>query len=499
MPTSNIKILQIGCASVWCLLSAGIIFGFAAFKAILVGENVYGQSCSNDSARPCTEQDLKLNFIFTLAAGITNLAALPVGWVLDRYGPRISGIVGSLWIAVGAAMYIWAEMLEPVLDPYLIGYSMFAIGGPFVFISSFQLANSFPRKSGFILSLITGTFDCSAALFLFYRLVYQRSGGDWHLSRFFSAYMIVPVFILLCELTVMPHDSYNTLGSIEKLSVEHVDENDRLLEGDNASWLYPDDEERRAFITEGTSDRDEELPNHGGHRQSLSKLYVERKLEHKSGGMFGILHGRSVKEQVCNPMFYLMVIFTTICMLRINYFVATVRSQEEYLLKDPELALKLNSIFDVLLPLGGVVAIPLTGAILDHLKTFDILVTLFATSVVVGVLGLIPRSFTLHLIGILILVVYRPFIYTVISDYIAKVFGFETFGTVYGLLISVSGMFNMVQSVLDRLTHTTFNMNPTPLNSIMVSVTIVSGLALLWDVHRQLCKRTLDKKDQDNN
>ncbi|CAR25699.1 hypothetical protein ZYGR_0A02650 [Zygosaccharomyces rouxii] len=499
MSSKAVKVVQIGCASVYCLLSAGVIFGFAAFKAVLLAEDVYGEYCPADSARPCTEQDLKLNFIFTLAAGVTNVAALPVGWVLDHYGPRISGIVGSLWITVGAAMYIWAQQFSHILDPYLIGYSMFAIGGPFVFISSFQLANTFPKKSGFILSLITGTFDCSSALFLFYRLGYQHSGKGWHLSQFFGVYMIVPLFILLSQLTVMPNDSYKTQGTIEKISAEHLDENGRLLEGDSISAFCTDDEERRSLVNEEALDRNEELRTRRGRRKSVVELHVERKLEQKSGGIFGILHDKSVKEQISNPMFYLMVVFTTICMLRINYYVATIRSQEEYLLKDPELALKLNSIFDVLLPLGGVVAIPLTGAILDHMKTFDILVTLVTSSVVVGVLGLIPRSFTLHLIGILILVVYRPFVYTVISDYTSKVFGFDTFGTVYGLLISISGMFNMVQSILDTLTHKTFNMNPTPLNSILVLITIISGLTLLWDVRRQLRLRTLHKSDQEDN
>lgn len=499
MSSKSIRVTQIVCASIWCFLSAGIIFGFAAFKSVLVSEDVYSEYCPVDSEKPCTEQDLKLNFIFTLAACVTNVAALPVGWVLDHYGPRISGIVGSIWIALGASMYVWPQKFAHLLDPYLIGYTMFAIGGPFVFISSFQLANTFPKRSGFILSLVTGTFDCSSALFLFYRLGYQNSNKEWNLSRFFSTYMIVPLFIFFCQLTVMPHESYKTQGNIEKICIEHLDENGRLLEGDDLSEYCANRDENRSLLNEEALDYNEESRTHERNHKSVAELHVERKLEEKSGGMFGILHDKSPKEQISNPMFYLMVVFTTICMLRINYYVATVRSQEEYLLKDPKLALKLNSIFDVLLPLGGVVAIPLTGAILDHMKTFDVIVTVFTSSVIVGVLGLIPNSFTLHLIGILILVVYRPFLYTILSDYIAKVFGFDTFGTVYGLLISISGLFNMVQSLLDRLTHTTFNMNPTPLNAILVSTTIVSGLTLLFNIRHQLHLKTLDKSDQEHN
>lgn len=489
MPSTTIKLIQVGSASALCLVSAGIVFGFAAFKTILIGEKVYQEYCPLETSAPCTEQDLKLNFIFTLAAGITNIVALPVGWILDHYGPRCSGIIGALWIGTGAAMYVWSKDFSKFLDPYLVGYSLFAIGGPFVFISSFQLANGFPNRSGSVLSLLTGTFDCSSALFLVYRIVYQHWNGKLHLARFFQIYMLVPLLILLSQLTVMPKDSYKTQGALEKLSVEHLDENGQLLEGGSASAFCPDEEERRSLLHEDALRRNEEVLNHTKRRKSVLELYVERQLEQKSGGMFGLLHEKSVSEQISHPLFYLMAIFVTICMLRINYFVATVRSQEEYLLGDPELALKMNSIFDIALPLGGVVAIPLTGIVLDNMETFHILIGLFISSVTVGVLGLIPRSFNAQLVGILILVVYRPFYYTVLSDYISKIFGFDTFGTVYGLLVCVSGTFNMVQSVLDKLTHTTFNMNPFPINILLVLATILSGTALLLEVRQQLKNR----------
>ncbi|SJM84813.1 probable protein FMP42 [Zygosaccharomyces bailii] len=499
MASTTLKIIQIGLASLWCLLSAGIVFGFAAFKTILIGEKVYQEYCPTKSLGPCTEQDLKLNFIFTLAAGITNIVALPVGWTLDHYGPRFSGVVGALWLGAGAAMYVWSKQLSSILDPYLIGYSMFAVGGPFVFISSFQLANSFPNRSGSVLSLITGTFDCSSALFLVYRIVYQHWNGDLHLSRFFQIYMLVPLFILVTQLTVMPKDSYKTQAALEKIFVEHLDENGQLLEGESASAFCSDEEERRSLLNEDALRRNEDAlrgvgadSNSKQRRKSVLEVYVERRLERKSGGMFGLLHDQPVSQQISNPLFYLMAIFVTVCMLRINYFVATVRSQEEYLLGDPELALKMNHIFDIALPLGGVVAIPLTGFILDNMGTYNILITVFTTSVTVGILGLIPGSFIAQLIGILILVVYRPFYYTVLSDYISKVFGFDTFGTVYGLLVCVSGSFNMVQSVLDKLTHTTFGMNPTPINILLVLATVFSGMALLWEVRQQLKKRVYE-------
>lgn len=499
--TRNLKITQIVCASLWCLLSAGIVFGFAALKTILVKEGIYSDICKKGAnvfekgktTRPCVEQDLKLNFLFTAAAGVTNVIALPVGRILDTYGPRICGIIGAFWITCGAQMFIWSDFFISYCDPYLTGYVLLAVGGPFVFISCFQLANTFPKRSGSILSLITGTFDSSAALFLGYRIVYEKWDSDLNLSRFFKAYLIVPLFIVVCQLTIMPRESYKTQGDVMKLSVEGLDENGHLLEGDDGSGIIPDDQERQSLLSQDAMEHTDGLSTHRSRQKSVLENYVEAKLEAKSGGVFGILHGLPVKEQLKSPLFYLMVIFATVCMLRINYFVATIRSQEEYLLGSAEKAATMNAIFDIALPAGGLVSIPLTGLILDHFETLDTLVLVAGTSITIGVMGLIPHSFVSNLIGILILVVYRPFYYTVISDYVSKVFGFDTFGTIYGTLICISGVLNMFQSVLDDWTHNFFKMNPFPINFLLVLATIVSSFVLITNARREVRERNTKK------
>ena len=114
-------------------------------------------------------------------------------------------------------------------------------------------------------------------------------------------------------------------------------------------------------------------------------------------------------------------------MLRINYFVATIRSQETYLLQSAEKAKFVNDFFDAALPIGGVLAIPFIGIILDHTSTPVALATLVVVATTIGVLGCLPYTWA-AIANICLFVVYRPFYYTAISDYAAKVFGFQTFG-----------------------------------------------------------------------
>jgi hypothetical protein len=69
--------------------------------------------------------------------------------------------------------------------------------------------------------------------------------------------------------------------------------------------------------------------------------------------------------------------------------------------------------------------------------------------------------------------------YTTVSDYAAKVFGFQTFGKVYGLIICLAGVFNFSQSLLDALTLTVFDSDPRPVNLILMGIALTVGICLV--------------------
>lgn len=479
------------------------MFGFAAIKPILISEGVYSDKCDVGShanpGLPCTNQDLLLNFLFTVACMVTNISALPVGSLLDSYGPQITGTIGSIIIFLGALTMLFASKITAI-DGYLWGYTLLALGGPFVFISCFQLANSFPKNSGLILALLTGAFDSSSALFLIYRIIYTNY-FNLSIASFFTYYLVVPVFIFVCQLTIMPHDSYKTVGTLAKIATTAIDETGQPL---NKDLLLPDDRETAVVETvyeqpnmnEHTSllmrrasfgsfgNRRDSMRLRVSRRSSIYEQIAEDKLYETTGGVFGIMHGFSIFDQLKSPWFLLMTVFTTIQMLRINYFVATIRSQELFLYGNEELATTINQFFDLALPVGGLCAIPFIGLILDNVSTLSVLWILSCISVVVGVCGCLSWLPATYL-GIILLVLYRPFYYTAVSDFCAKVFGFETFGTIYGTIICFSGICNILQQIMDRATHSYFNMNPIPINSLLTALTFLFAGAIITFVKSQ--------------
>ncbi|CCH59184.1 hypothetical protein TBLA_0B03430 [Henningerozyma blattae CBS 6284] len=516
------KILTIACAALWSLFSSGIIFGFAAFKPTLIQQGIYSELCDDTSIlnipiESCVAQDLKLNKMFATAAAATNAMALPVGYILDHYGPSIAALHGAFFLILSSLCFIFHQTISWV-DPYFIGYICLALGGPFLFISTFHLANIYPARSGSILALLTGTFDSSSALFLIYRLLYQNVLPTFTISKFFTVYLVVPIFIIFVQFTIMPWKAIKSVGTTAKVAIEGLDEhgmpistsdiedeleNDStpLLTDSTVSPYQPD------LVDENTTAGQSSSPGENrpmkskkcmSRRKSTVEINIEERLQAETGGLFAIMDEKTITEQIYSPWFYMMLIFASILMLRINYYVATVYSQELYLLGDAKLASKFNAIFDIALPLGGIVAIPVVGMILDNLTTLHSLVTLFIVSIIVSILGLIKNAYTANMLGMLILVVYRPFYYTMVSDYTMKTFGFDTFGMVYGLLTCVCGIFNMLQSQLDYWTQTKFNMNPSPINIILLLATAVSGFILISFLHIKLSQVKLEGTSDDD-
>ncbi|KAH6650732.1 major facilitator superfamily domain-containing protein [Chaetomium tenue] len=481
------RLLQVAAAVVYCFFGAGVVFGYAAIKPVLKAEGAYRHICAapdrlSDDEDTCV--DLHLNLMFTVAAVATNVAALPIGAILDHYGPRACGLLGSLFLAAGTLLMAFEKQLQ--FDGLLLGYLCLALGGPFTYISSFQLSNAFPRHSGLILALLTGAFDASSALFLLYRIVYQRTDGAFNHQRFFMGYLLVPVAIIMLQVTLMPAQSYKTVGEL----VQEIEEPLHAAAADQGPYDDQMDEETALLQEEERQHRVDVIEGiHTVLGPAMADEQTERE-EHinEISGVWGVMHGYTAWEQIKSPWFILICLFTVVQMTRINFFVATIRSQYESLFGSLPQAIALNHFFDIALPLGGIAAIPLIGLVLDHTATPTVLAVLVAVATAIGALGIVPRAPWAGYANVVLFVLYRPFYYTAVSDYAAKVFGFETFGTVYGAVIALAGVLNFSQEGLDWLFEKRFGGDPVPVNVLLLVLGLVVGVVLVgfvgWKARR---------------
>lgn len=294
---------------------------------------------------------------------------------------------------------------------HVLGYLSLALGGPFIFIPCFQLSNAFPASSGLILSSLTGAFDSSSAVFLFYRLAYEHFSNILTLRTFFLGYLIVPLSIFAAQILIMPPTSYKTVGELVKQVEEEEQRMARHGGAANEGDEYDDDdqllhrEHRENIVSEITS-----LLGSKGASRHQKKEENKREIS----GVWGAMHGKSVWEQILSPWYILIALFTIVQMTRINYFVATIRPQYEYLLGSASKAISVNEFFDIALPLGGLCAVPFIGLLLDRTSTSTVLLFLTSIAVATGALNLLRDTWAAYA-NVILFVLYRPFYYTAIS------------------------------------------------------------------------------------
>ncbi|KAJ2994198.1 hypothetical protein NUW58_g1624 [Xylaria curta] len=478
------RLAQVIFGAVMCCLASGIVFGFASLKPILIAEGVYSELCPVDSSDegapdivPCPEQDMRLNLFFVAASITANISALFAGYSLDHYGRRTCYIIASIFIAAGSVLLGYAFAI-PQFDGYVLGNVMLSLGGTFLFVPSFRLANAFPKFSGLIVAVITGSFDASAAVLLLYQLAWEATNGSFAPSQFFFAYTIIPVILLIGEFTLMPRDAYQTTPDLE-LRIEKAQDATRDIHDSDQDVESPKELYRvRANRADRRLLKLEQIENVLGDADEREERAHKNEEIQQTSGVWGVLHGLPAHRQMMTAWFILILLLTVVQMLKMNNFISTVTSQYRYLLQSDEDAESINRFFGIALPLGGIATTPFIGLLLNSWSMTAIIGLLTGFIASIGILNCLPFMWAGYA-TVVLFVIFRPLYYSAMSDYATKVFGFATFGRLYGAITCISGVLTFSQYGLDALAHGPLDGNPTPINIMLTVAGTVVGLYLM--------------------
>jgi MFS family permease len=370
-------------------------------------------STPSASKIPCAEQDLRLNLFFVLTSNMGNVSTLFAGIALDRFGRRVCYIASSVILAIGCILMGSAFAIRG-LDGYIVGNLFLGLGGTFLFVSSFQLATAFPKYSGTVVALVTGAFDASAAVFLFYRLAYDASNGRISLTKFFFSYLTVPVLIIIAEFTFMPSQAYQSAPELDQ-KIELAKDSSR--DEHDSDIDISDDRELRRVRSIRAEQRVtklgliEDLVGNPKERQGRVNILEKRQV---ISGVWGILHGVPAHKQLLSPWFILLLLLTVMQMLRMNYFIPTIRAQYRYMLNSDNDARAINHFFDVALPTAGIISIPYIGLLLNNLSVTKVLLVLTIYIVIIGILNCLPFLWAGY-VTVVAFVLFRPLYYSAVS------------------------------------------------------------------------------------
>lgn len=326
-------------------------------------------------------------------------------------------------------------------------------------------------------------------------MIYDATDRAFKPQHFFAAYLVVPIAILIAQLTFLPSESYKTPGQLQQ-KLEHAE--DVMRDVHSSDDELSDDEiwRRRKMRSTRRKKRQQKLDKLVGSPDRRRRREKEEEHRQDAAGVWGALHNKPANEQMMTPWFYLLTLLTILQMIRMNYFIATVREQYLYMLGSIELATRINEFFDWALPIGGVISTPFLGLLLDNVSVPGVLLLILVIITVIGIVGSIATLWAGY-VNVILFVALRPLYYSAMSDYATKVFGYATFGRVYGTIIFTSGVINLSQTGIAALTKTAFHGNPVPVNIFLAVAAFVVGVALVTYVTVQTYRMQKKLLDED--
>ncbi|KAG7235866.1 hypothetical protein INR49_002063, partial [Caranx melampygus] len=169
------------------LLFSAVLLGWASLLIMLKNEGFYSHVCIENetvqanttslesSAWPsCVEQEEILNLGFTIGSFLLSAATLPLGILMDRYGPRPLRLIGSSCFALSCAMIAAAAYDPEVLSALIFpAVSFNGFGGICLTFTSLTLPNMFGNVRSTILSLMIGSYASSAVTFPGVKVIYD--------------------------------------------------------------------------------------------------------------------------------------------------------------------------------------------------------------------------------------------------------------------------------------------------------------------------------------
>ncbi|KAJ8269404.1 hypothetical protein COCON_G00120110 [Conger conger] len=438
------------------LLFSAVLLGWGSLLIMLKHEGFYSHLCTENLTEgsnvtvwesgvwlSCVEQEEMLNLGFTIGSFLLSAATLPLGILMDKYGPRPLRLVGSACFALSCAMMAVSAYNPAALSAMIfLALSCNGFGGICLTFTSLTLPTMFGSLSSTVMSLMIGSYASSAVTFPGVKLIYD-AGVSFHVIMWVWSFMACIVF-LNCFLN-WPTESFLTPEEAkEKLKVDN-----------SATDVCHEDHMSPEVKPLKVEEADQS-------HEKVTKPPTQPNLV-------------PFRRSVCSPIFLWSLITMGMTQLRLIFFMGAMNKMLEFLVThgDPHPSEQIqneaeekvgfySSIFGTL-QLLCLVTCPMIGYIMDwKLKDYvdeeqkkiqkitNAMRAFTFTNLLLVVFGIISLidNLPLQLLTFILHTMVRGFIHSCCGGLYAAVYPSNHFGTLTGLQSMISAVFALFQQLL---------------------------------------------------
>ncbi|XP_023648969.1 large neutral amino acids transporter small subunit 3 [Paramormyrops kingsleyae] len=313
------RLWMAGTAVVENLLFSAVLLGWGSLLIMLKNEGLYSHLCSANKTTAanatgeevlwltCVEQEEMLNLGFTIGSFLLSAATLPLGILMDKFGPRPLRLLGSACFAVSCAL-IAVTAYKPMDLSALIflALSFNGFGGICLTFTSLTLPVMFGSLSSTIMSLMIGSYASSAVTFPAVKLIYN-AGVSFRVIMWVWSALACLVF-LNCFLN-WPVEAFYTPEEFRRKT-----ESTSFSQEEKESWdhLHKDVPPGDLTLSEGNQLVDQ-----------LSKKLPEDNPNPQSTVPF--------RRSVCSPIFLWSLLTMGMTQLRIIFYMGAMNNMLQFL------------------------------------------------------------------------------------------------------------------------------------------------------------------------
>jgi len=441
----------------WVNLSTtgGLIYGFYSLIAEINnevgGKGQLYQLCTatkSDGKLDCDPRDHFYANVFAVAVGCASAGTAVIGILMDKYGPKLVGILGCIIQGVGFFILRAGDSethgKAQAQTMFMVGFSMIACGGIGPYLASYNLANLTSNPNA-ITSLIAALFNMAGLTFFILTKLMDTSNIEPHDQRNLICEILgglnfihLIVIYLLWPLQPYSPGSKGGPAKIQQLVTFG-------LVKSQAPQSHSDDEGSRPFLME-TTDANTSKNNSLGDTPPTNSSVDRRRLLETAEGYRPLIEENG-RRQICSVEWFFMTIFYCFFLLAMSFYFASINTQI-----DPDSKYEWRRTTVLLMANLAPVAFAFPAGYLLDKFGFALGVAGVAVCTLAMYLCLLPDdNVAFYIVSFIAFAIMRTFLFSTFFGYIGCTFGYANYGLVVGVTTVCQAGVNQISIPLNSI------------------------------------------------